>query len=227
METRLFPGLVLLPLLLFAVVVGNSGCEQVAKAPATESAFVLPEAAAISDFNLTHQDLGVFDIDNARGKWSLLFFGYTHCPDVCPTELFMLAEMMRALEQNPDALNQSPQVVFVSVDPERDSLQQLQRYAAFYHQSFLGVTSEQATIDRLCESLGVFYERVYYQDGKALDLDPAAALSAGLADSYLINHSASIFLVNPEGKLHAVFAPPHDPQTIIRDLAAIQAGWSS
>lgn len=227
MEIRSIRTLVLLPLLLLAVVVGNSGCEQAAKAPATESAFVLPEAAAVADFNLQHQDLGAFDIDDTRGEWSFLFFGYTHCPDVCPTELFMLAEMMRAVEQNPGALKQSPQVVFVSVDPERDSLQQLQQYAAFYHQSFLGVTGEQATIDRLCESLGVFYERVYYRDGKALDLDPSAAVPKDLADSYLINHSASVFLVNPAGKLHAIFAPPHDPQTIIRDLAAIQAGWRS
>jgi len=186
---------------------------------------MLPKAAAIDDFNLSHLDRGAYDIEDVRGHWSLLFFGYTHCPDVCPTELFMLAEMMRAIEQDPGAVSEPPQVVFVSVDPDRDSLQHLQQYAGFYHSSFLGVTSEQATIDRICKSLGVFYERVYYRDGKALELDPAATVPADLADSYLVNHSASIFLLNPDGKLHAIFTAPHDPQAMIRDLDQIQASW--
>ncbi len=216
-----------LPLLLLGLVFITSACEQGPKAPETEAAFVLPEAAAISDFNLNHLDKGAYDIDDARGQWSLLFFGYTHCPDVCPTELFMLAEMMRGIEHDPELVSQPPQVVFVSVDPDRDSLQHLQQYAGFYHPGFIGVTSEQATIDRLCKSMGVFYERVYYQDGKVLDLDAAATVPAGLEDSYLINHSASIFLVNPAGNLHAIFTAPHDPNTMIRDLAAIQASWRS
>jgi len=215
------------PLVLTGVILIISACEQGPKATQTEAAFMLPQAAAIADFNLSHLDRGAYDIEDARGNWSLLFFGYTHCPDVCPTELFMLAEMMRAIEQDPAVVSQSPQVVFVSVDPDRDSLQHLQQYAGFYHPGFIGVTSEQATIDRLCKSMGVFYERVYYQDGKTLDLDPAATVPAGLEDSYLINHSASIFLVNPAGKLHAIFTAPHDPSTMIRDLAAIQASWRS
>jgi protein SCO1/2 len=133
--------------------------------------------------------------------------------------------MMRAIEQDPGSVSEPPQVVFVSVDPDRDSLQQLQQYAGFYHPSFLGVTSEQATIDRICKSLGVFYERVYYRDGKVLKLDPAATVPAELENSYLVNHSASIFLLNPDGKLHAIFTAPHDPQTMIRDLEQIQASW--
>ena len=68
-------------------------------------------------------------------------------------------------------------------------------------------------------------ERVYYQDGKPLQPQPTAPIAEELRDSYLINHSASIFLVNPAGKLHAIFTAPHDPQTMIRDLAAIQASW--
>jgi protein SCO1/2 len=214
-------------LLLMVLVLITSACDQGSKVPQTEGAFIMPEAADIAAFKLSHLDRGVYDIEDARGNWSLLFFGYTHCPDVCPTELFMLAEMMRGIEQDPDAVMQSPQVVFVSVDPDRDSLQHLQQYAGFYHPSFLGVTSEQSTIDRLCQSLGVFYERVYYRDGKVLELDPAAPVPSGLEDAYLINHSASIFLVNPAGKLHAIFTAPHDPNTIIRDLAAIQASWRS
>ncbi len=216
-----------LPLLLFALVLLSSACDRSAKPPETEAAFMLPQAATITDFNLSHLEKGTYDIEDALGKWSLLFFGYTHCPDVCPTELFMLAEMMRAIEKDPDAVSQLPQVVFVSVDPDRDSLQHLQEYAAFYHPSFVGVTGEQTAIDRLCESVGVFYERVYYLNGRQLILDESGEVPAGLENSYLINHSASIFLVNPAGKLHAIFTSPHDPATMIRDLAAIQASWRS
>lgn len=209
-------------LLLLAAL---AGCEKTVEPPKTESAFLLPQPAEIKDFDLRHHEIGQFDLQQTQGKWSLLFFGYTHCPDVCPTELFMLAEMKRAIEADPPAGIESPQVVFVSVDPARDELAQLQKYAAFYHASFVGVTGEQAAVDRLCKSMGVFYERVYYQDGKPLDPQPAEPVNAELKDSYLVNHSATIFLVNPEGRLHAIFSPPHDPQTLMRDLAAIQASW--
>lgn len=227
MKIRLFRTPVILPLLLLSIGIGIGGCQQASKKPATESAFLLPEAAEISGFNLTHTDRGDFDIDDTRGRWSLLFFGYTQCPDVCPTELFMLSEMMRGIEKNPEAIDKTPQVVFVSVDPQRDSLQHLQEYAAFYHPGFIGVTSEQATIDQLCESMGVFYERVYYYNGRELIFDASEGVPAGLENSYLINHSASIFLVNPDGKLHAIFTSPHDPSAITRDLTAIQASWRS
>lgn len=213
--------------MLLGLVLAIVGCDQRPKIPETESAFMLPEAATITDFKLSHVQQGAYDIEDTRGKWSLLFFGYTHCPDVCPTELFMLAEMMRAIEKQVDAELESPHVVFVSVDPQRDSLAHLQEYAAFYHPGFIGVTGEQSMIDRLCESIGVFYERVYHLDGKQVELDESGSVPAGLENSYLINHSASIFLVNPAGKLQAIFTAPHDPNTMIRDLAAIQASWSS
>jgi len=227
MKTQLPEKRFALSLLLLGLLLATVACEQHARVPETESAFMLPEAASVTDFRLKHVEHGAYDEQAVRGKWSLLFFGYTHCPDVCPTELFMLAEMMRGIEGNAEATLEAPQVVFVSVDPDRDKLQRLQEYAAFYHPAFLGVTGEQSTIDQLCESIGVFYERVYYQDGKVLELDSTTAIPAGLEESYLINHSASIFLLNPAGKLHAIFTAPHDPNTMIRDLATIQASWSS
>jgi len=216
-----YPRLALLMLLVLSTV----GCDNAVPPPKTESAFLLPQAADISGFELRQHDIGAFDLEQTRGKWSLLFFGYTHCPDVCPTELYMLAEMMRAIETTSTDGPEAPQVVFVSVDPARDKLEPLQQYAAFYHPGFVGVTGEQATIDALCASIGVFYERVYYRDGKPLEPQPSVPIPSELRDAYLINHSASIFLVNPAGKLHAIFTAPHDPNTMLRDLAAIQAAW--
>lgn len=216
-----------LPLLLFAAAIAfAAGCDKAAP-PKTATAFVLPEPAPVSDFDLRHHALGEFNLDDTRGKWALLFFGYTHCPDVCPTELFMLAETLRSIETNQAKNVQPPRVVFVSVDPARDGLDRLQQYAAFYHPDFIGVTGEQATIDRLCRSVGVFYERVYYRDGKILEIETGAEVPEDIRNSYLINHAASIFLLNPEGRLHAIFTPPHDPQKIIADLAVIQSGWDA
>lgn len=211
----------LLPLLLGLL----AGCENTVKPPKTEAAFVLPQAAEVDGFELRHQRTGRYGLEQLDGRWALLFFGYTHCPDVCPTELFMLAEMMRGIEASAQPGIQAPQVVFVSVDPARDGLEALQRYAAFYHPDFVGVSGDAAAVDRLCRSIGVFYEKVYYRDGKVLDPQPEPPVPAALRDAYLINHSASIFLLNPEGRLHAIFTAPHDPHTLLRDLAAIQASW--
>ena len=137
----------------------------------------------------------------------------------------MMAEMMRAIEKDPADDFESPQVVFVSLDPQRDTPQSLQQYAAFYHSSFIGITGAQASVDRLAQAMGVFYERVYHDNGEVVKLDPQVAVPARLENSYLINHSASIFLLNPAGEFHAIFTPPHDPAVMIRDLAAIQGAW--
>jgi len=145
--------------------------------------------------------------------------------DVCPTELFMMAEMMRKIEKNPSQVVQPPQVVFVSLDPQQDSPESLQQYAGFYHPSFIGVTGKQSAVDQLSKSMGVYYERVYHLNGKVLIFDPEDGVPEGLENSYLINHSSSIFLINPDGKMHAVFTTPHEPDVMIRDLAAIQGAW--
>ncbi len=213
--------ILLLGVMLFAL----GGCQQADEIPETEAAFVLPEVVTLADFKLTHLRLGEYGIDNTKGQWSLFFFGYTHCPDVCPTELFMMAEMMRAIEKSPAVVVQPPHVVFVSLDPQRDTPEALQQYAAFYHRSFIGITGTQSTVDRFSQEIGVFYERVYHRNGDVVTLDPEEAIPADLENSYLINHSASIFLLNPEGELHAIFAPPHDPDRMNRDLAVIQGAW--
>jgi len=212
-------------LLLIGVMFALLGCEQAVEIPETEGAFVFPEAVTLENFELIHHGQGRYDINSTKGKWSLFFFGYTRCPDVCPTELFMMAEMMRKIEKNPSQVVQPPQVVFVSLDPQQDSPESLQQYAGFYHPSFIGVTGKQSAVDQLSKSMGVYYERVYHLNGKVLIFDPEDGVPEGLENSYLINHSSSIFLINPDGKMHAVFTTPHEPDVMIRDLAAIQGAW--
>ena len=212
-------------LLLGMVFFMLGGCQQTVEKPKTESAFLLPEVVTLEGFKLENAQLGEFGVDNLKEKWSLFFFGYTHCPDVCPTELYMMAEMMRAIERNPPVDVQPPQVVFVSVDPQRDTLESLQQYASFYHSSFIGITGPQPSVDQLVQVMGVFYERVYHRNGEVVIIDSDKGIPAELENSYLINHSASIFLLNPRGELQAIFAPPHDPNKMIRDLAVIQTAW--
>ena len=202
-----------------------AGCEKPASIPETEAVFVLPETVRLENFEMVNSRLGPFGLEQVRGRWSLFFFGYTFCPDVCPTELFMLSQLMSAIDKDPDTDLSAPQVVFVSVDPQRDTPEALQQYAGYYHSSFIGITGEQSNVDSLAKAMGVFYERVYHSNGEVVEFDSPQAIPAELVNSYLINHSSSIFLLNPAGELHAIFTPPHDPATMIRDLAAIQGAW--
>ena len=207
------------------LLVAVSACEKTVTQPATEAAFVLPQTQAVTGFELQHVQRGNYGHADATGQWSMLFFGYAGCPDVCPTELYLMAEMLRRIEQNDAHLPRPPQVVFVSVDPQRDTPDALQQYAAFYHPSFLGVTAAPPVINRLAKSMGVYYERVYYRGGEVLEIEAGQNVPAELENSYLINHSAAIYLLDPEARLHAIFTPPHDPAAMIRDLAAIQQRW--
>ncbi len=212
--------LLLIGLLMFLV-----GCQQAAEKPVTEMATVLPQGKKIADYQLTNYGEKDFSNDSTREQWSLFFFGYTRCPDVCPTELYMLAELIRRIEQNPLLVAQAPQVVFVSVNPQQDKPEALRDYVRFYHPSILGVTGKQSDVDRLSRAMGAFHERVYHQNGRVVAFDAEDEVPEGLENSYLVNHSATIFLVNPEGDLHAVFSAPHDPDVMLRDLAAIQSVW--
>ncbi len=200
-----------------------TGCGQPATNLQLEGAMLLPNPRALPSFTLQQRDIGDFTLEQLKGKWSMLFFGYTRCPDVCPTELFMLGGMSRQLEQSGGA--ERPQVLFVSVDSQRDRVADLQEYVTYYHPDFLGITGPKEQIDPFTKSIGVIYERVYYVDGRQVVFNEGDEIPEAAKTTYLINHSATIFLINPDGKLHAVFNTPHKPEVMVRDLAAIQAAW--
>ena len=159
-------------------------------------------------FALTDDRNRVFDLESLQGKWSFLFFGFTHCPDVCPTTL---AELARARDQiaRSAAGGGDIQFVFVSVDPNRDTVGKLGQYVRYFDASFVGVTGDNAQIANLAGQLGAFYE---------------VAVTPG-AENYSVSHSAALFLLDPRARQHAVFAPPLDAQAIsgrfkvVRELA--------
>lgn len=153
---------------------------------------ILPEARTLQSFSLTDIRQQAFDLSRLKGKWSFLFFGYTHCPDICPTTLSTLRMVAKNLQQTP-AYYQNTQFVFVSVDPKRDSLEHLKQYVGYFHPDFLGATGKKEQIDTLARQVGA----VYMFDGDTS------------GDDYIVNHSATIVLVDPEGRWVARFNPPH------------------
>jgi len=172
--------------------------------PQLKQGTLLPSAKAITDFQLTGQNGKPFTRNNLAGKWSFAFFGYTHCPDVCPTSLSMLAQVMKKLKQG-NSLDTLPQVVFFSVDPERDTPELLAKYLPYFSPDFIGVTGDPQEILRLTRQLGIVY-------GKSPGEN---------SDDYLVNHSASIILFDPDGDFRALFGTPHDPALIAQDFVAI------
>lgn len=166
--------------------------------PQDLDATVLPNGKPLKPFELEDYDKKPFGIAQLRGKWSFLFFGYTHCPDVCPLTLSVLNGVAEHLAKTPaDAAN--TQFVFVSVDPDRDKPADLKKYVHYFNAGFLGVTGQAKQIDNLTGQLGVLYG---FQD------DPKSK------DGYTVNHSAQILLIDPQGRERAVFSPPHEVNTI-------------
>ena len=158
-----------------------------------EGARVLVLPMPIPDFALVDHRGEVFDRSRLQGTWSLLFFGYTFCPDVCPGTLQRLSPVQDRLA------GQSPpvQVVFVSVDPERDSVERMAEYVTFFHPELVGTTGDAEQIDRLARAVGAFHEKAEGEEG-------ASELA------YFVDHSSSLFLVDPDAHLFAVLRDPHD-----------------
>ena len=173
--------------------------------PADLSATVLAVPKPIDDFSLIDQDGRPFDLQRLKGHWTFLFFGYTHCPDVCPTTMAVLGQLAAQLAETPRGLDQT-QFALVSVDPARDTPAQLKRYVAYFGKDFLGVTGSEEAIAGLTRQLGVLYVRV-----------------PGTTDqNYTIDHSAAILLIDPRGRLSAVFSAPHDAERMARDFLRIR-----
>lgn len=155
-------------------------------------AYKLAIPDALADFELVKHDDAPFGNQALQGRWSFLIFGYTFCPDFCPTTLVVFDEMHRLLAQEPGG-GRDVQFVMVSVDPERDTPTTLKAYVPQFNPDFIGVTGDAAVITRLTNSLGAVYEKH----------------RGGTDATYLVDHSSTVHLINPQGRLHGVFAPQH------------------
>ena len=197
----LIPGLILGGLLWFLYQQWQA---PVAPAtPAIEHGTWLTPAQIIPDYQLLDHRGEDFTPARLDGHWTFMFFGFTHCPDVCPTTMALLNNVAQRVqkEQLP-----APQVVFVSVDPARDSMEQLSRYVPYFNEDFIGVTGTMVEINRMTRNLGIVYA---YDEPK----------EAGGA--YDVEHSAAILLFNPAGHYTAMFGAPHSAAGLASDYVRI------
>lgn len=167
------------------------------------SLIVLPEPKEITGFSLVDGEGQPFTLENLRGKWSLMFFGFTHCPDVCPSVLYDLDQVSNRLQEegkDPPAL----QVVFVSVDPERDTPEKLGEYARYFNPAFIGIGGSHKQLEPLTRQLSIGVQIEEHEPG---------------AQDYGIYHTSAVMLLDPKGRLAGVFPAPHDAENIARDLA--------
>lgn len=146
----------------------------------------------------------IFGPDRLQGHWSLLFFGFTSCPDVCPATLSILAQAEKMLADLPAA--RRPQVILVSVDPQRDTPAQLSAYVKFFSPTFTGITAAQEVVHDFARRLGVPVAITPLEDG-----------------SYTVDHGAAIFVIDPNGTLRALSSTPHSAQLIADDYRRIAA----
>jgi protein SCO1/2 len=158
-----------------------------------------PAARDIQPFELTDHNNAVFDNAALRQQWSFLFFGYTHCPDVCPTTLSVLNTVANRLQD----IDQDIRFIFISVDPERDTPELLARFVSYFNSDFIGVTGTPEGIEQLTRQLGILHSRVEAETGSG---------------AYLVDHTASVLLFDPDGRFHAVFSPPLAAETIAGDF---------
>jgi len=180
-----------------------------------QAAQLLPEPKSIAGYELTMGGTKV-NFDMARGRWALVFLGYTQCPDVCPLELQKLAQMLKQFDAR-DA-KQKPLVVFVSVDPERDTPEQLKKYAAFFHPEMLGITGSNSELAALAQFLGASYNRTTTIKGKEYLIQSGADMPTAAEKHYVVNHSSRIYIIDDESRYIGSFAPPHDASILFTDM---------
>ncbi len=187
-------------MLLSRSLLHQAGGPTLAKATLLEPARPLPPMAFVDDQGQP------FGAARMRGHWSILFFGFTHCPDVCPTTLALLAQVEKKLTDLP--AEQRPQIILVSVDPQRDTPERLAGYVKSFSPTFSGITGGPQAIHEFALKMGV-----------------PVAISPLPGGNYTVDHSAAIFVVDPNGALRALSSTPHNVPIIAEDYRSIVAAY--
>ncbi len=166
---------------------------------------LFPDPKPLTAFAFTDYENRPFDLSRLKGKWSFLFFGYTHCPDICPTTLATLARAHENIVKSTVGAK-DVQFVLISVDPNRDTASKLKQYVDYFDTTFLGVTGDNAQIGNLAGQLGAAYQ---------------VAITPGI-ENYPVYHSTAVFLLDPQARYHAVFTPPHDAEAISKRFEVVR-----
>ena len=174
--------------------------------PALKAARLFDPPRELPAFSLRQSDGTPLVPGELKGHWTVVFLGFTHCPDVCPTTLAQLAGAQKQWAALPEATR--PRVLFVSVDPERDTPNLVGEYAHAFHRDTLAATADVPALETFARSLSMVFAKV-----------PAPA--GAPADQYSMDHSASLAVLDPQGRLTGFIQPPFDPKDIGTDLIAL------
>jgi protein SCO1/2 len=186
----------------FAAALALTGCKP-APRPTEFQATDITGAEFARDFRLTDHNGRIRTLADFRGKVVAVFFGYTHCPDVCPTTL---SDFAAALQQLGPQANQV-QVIFVTVDPQRDTPDMLKQFVPAFNPGFLGMYTDADTLKQLAKEYKLVYQKTAVKG----------------ADDYLIDHSAGTYVYDPQGRLRLHMPYGSGPDVIAHDLKALLA----
>ena len=175
--------------------------------PQTESITLFPQARTLPDFSLRQSDGTALIAGELKGHWTLVFLGFTHCPDVCPTTLAELAQAQNQWKSMPDSVR--PRVLFVSVDPERDTPTRIGEYAHAFHPDTLAATADVPALENFAKSLMFVFQKM---PGKVFASNP---------QDYSMDHSANIAVLDPQGRMAGFIKPPFQPSLIAADMTLL------
>ena len=168
--------------------------------------YLLGTPRNIGDFELVDHHGEPFTRQRLQGHWTLIFFGFTYCPDICPTTMAFLDQFVDQLD--PDERSDT-EVVLISVDPARDTVAKLAEYVPYFNPEFTGVTGEFLDVHRVATALNTPFRKVPGQD-----------------ENYLVDHSANVVLINPNGDYHGFFKAPLDREKMSATYRAVRAMWN-
>lgn len=162
---------------------------------------VLKEARVLTSFDFPSTIETRFSSDTAKDHWTFVFYGFTHCPMMCPTAMSELNQVYKQLEE--DGIKTLPQIVMVTVDPERDTIERMRDYVTGFNPNFIGAVGSLAQTKAMTQEVGIAFEKVTSRDGKAGEYD--------------MQHSGAIIVLNPKGRLKAFFNWPHKVSDMVED----------
>jgi protein SCO1/2 len=172
--------------------------------PALQSMTAYPQPRTVPAFSLRQSDGTQLTSGELNGHWTLVFLGFTSCPDVCPLTLAQLAQAQKQWHDLPDSIR--PRVLFVSVDPQRDTPARLGEYAHGFYPDTIAATADGTALEDFAKSLGLVFMKV---EGKNFAENP---------NDYTTDHSAGVAVLNPQGQLAGLIRPPLQPDAIAADM---------
>ncbi len=176
--------------------------------PVMQTVKLFPQPRVLPAYALRQSDGTQLAPGELAGHWTVVFLGFTHCPDICPTTLAELAQAQKQWATLPDSTR--PRVLFVSVDPDRDTPMKTGEYARAFHRDTLAATADVPTLESFAKAMSMVFVKMAPEAGAP-------------SDRYSVDHSASLAVLDPQGRMAGVVTPPLVPKAIAQDLMALTA----